>query len=217
MNGRILTTKLKSSDIVEQVCRDFTYEFKDTYEFTKHEIPKDKLPKDYNIGLLIGSSGTGKSLLLKDFGEEEHHDWDSEEAICSHFDSYEEATSKLMGAGFNSIPMWLAPFNILSTGQRYRVNVAKTIKTNSVFDEFTSVIDRGTALGLSNSIQKLIRDEDYRNVVFASVHKDIIPYLKPDWIYDTDNKTLTINSDTYNMESLERVEFVKKQHFMEIK
>jgi ABC-type lipoprotein export system ATPase subunit len=216
MNGKILTTKLKTSDIVKQVCIDFTYEFKDTYEFTKHHIDKSMLPEKYNIGLIIGSSGSGKSLLLNDFGSEEYYEWKKDDAICSHFADYDEAVKKLMGAGFNSIPMWLAPFDILSTGQKYRVNVAKTIKSNSVFDEFTSVIDRGTALGLSNSIQKLIRDENYENVVFASVHKDIIPYLKPDWVYNTDDKTLTINSETYNMENLERVQFVKKQHFMEI-
>jgi ABC-type lipoprotein export system ATPase subunit len=216
MNGDILTTKLKTSDIVKQVCKDFTYEFRDIYEFRKHHIDKKLLPQKYNIGLIIGSSGSGKSLLLNDFGTEEHYEWSMDDAICSHFKDYDDAVKKLMGAGFNSIPMWLAPYNILSTGQKYRVNVAKTIKSDVIFDEFTSVIDRGTALGLSNSIQKLIRDEDYRNVVFASVHKDIIPYLNPDWVYDTDERTLTINSEIYDMESLERVQFIKKQHFMEL-
>ena len=41
-----LTTKLKKTKIVEQVCKDFTYEFKDTYEFEPHIIKEDNLPND---------------------------------------------------------------------------------------------------------------------------------------------------------------------------
>jgi len=211
-----LVTKLKTSEIVKKVCEDFTYEFKDTYEFNTHELSKDKLPKGYNIGLIIGPSGSGKSQLLKEFGKEPDFEWDNEEAVCSHFRDYNDATERLMGAGFNSIPHWLVPFNILSNGQQYRVNLARSINHNIVVDEFSSIIDRSTALGLSNSIQRLIRKKNYKNVVFASVHKDIIPYLNPDWIYNTDDMTLTINSEIYDMTSMEKLEFSKKKHFMEI-
>jgi len=211
-----LKTKLINSDIVKQVCENFTYEFKEEYVFTKHKIDFEKLPKDYNIGLIVGSSGSGKSLLLNDFGTQTFFKWDNNEAVCSQFGSYKDAEKKLMGVGFNSIPQWLVPYNILSTGQRYRVDLAKTIKSNSVYDEFTSVIDRPTALGLSKSLQRLIRTEDYKNVVFASVHEDIIPYLQPDWVYNTVDHTLTINSEVYEMRSMKKIEFVKKGHFLEI-
>jgi len=215
-NGKLIT-KLKHSEIVAKVCLDFTYEFQDTYTFDKHQIDKSVLPKDFNIGLIVGTSGSGKSLLLKEFGYETQTMWSDDDAVCSHFSTYEEATKKLMGAGFNSIPQWLVPYTILSTGQKYRDDLARTIDSDRIYDEFTSVIDRGTALGLSNSIQKLIRDENYTNVVFASVHKDIIPYLQPDWIYNTDDKTLTINSETFNISNLEKIEYTKKKPFMLIK
>jgi len=216
MNGKKLATKLKNSDIVKQVCKDFTYEFKDEYEFVPHYIDKNKLPKDWQVGLIIGTSGSGKSLLLQEFGTHKNPEWDNTEAVCSHFETYEEATKKLLGAGFNSVPQWLVPYDILSTGQKYRVDLARSISDNSVFDEFTSVIDRATALGLSNSIQRLIREENYKNVVFASVHKDIIPYLQPDWVYNTDDHTITINSEIYDIESLEKMQFIRKEPFMEI-
>ena len=71
----ILKTKLESSDIINRVCEEFTYEFKDIYEFDTHELNYDKLPEDFNIGLIIGSSGSGKSLLLKEFGMTINHEY----------------------------------------------------------------------------------------------------------------------------------------------
>jgi len=214
----ILTTKLIKDNIVEAVCRDFTYDFQDEYTFIKHSI-KEHIPTGYGIGLITGTSGTGKSLLLNDMGYEVNVEWEKDKAICSHFNSYEEATERLMGAGFNSIPSWLVPFSILSTGQKYRVNLARSIQSGSIFDEFTSVIDRGTALGLANSVQKYIREKKFTNIVFASVHKDIIPYLQADWVYNTDDKTLEINSKIWDMSldtKTEKVEYKHKQPFMKI-
>ena len=120
--------------------------------------------------------------------------------------------------------MWLAPYNILSTGQKYRADLAKSLTSGVTFDEFTSVIDRNTAKSLSNSIQKFIRKEEMTGIVFASVHKDVIEYLKPCWVYNTDTKKLTINSDIYNDQGTEefyldkkylKKEQKKKIHFME--
>jgi len=214
----MLKTKLVRDDIVDQVCEDFTYEFKDEYIFEEHSIIKD-LPENFGIGLIIGTSGSGKSLLLNKFGTETEVKWDKNSAVCSHFNNYAEATNKLMGAGFNSIPQWLVPYSILSTGQKYRVNLARNLKSGMIADEFTSVIDRGTALSLANSVQKYIRSNNLTNIVFASVHKDIIPYLAPDWTYNTDDKTLEINSKIWDMSvnaKTKNVEYIYKQAFMKI-
>ena len=44
--------------------------------------------QDFNIGLIVGASGSGKSSLLKQFGEEETIvEWDSNKAVCSHFEN----------------------------------------------------------------------------------------------------------------------------------
>ena len=213
----MLKTKLKPSSITEQVCKEFTYEWNPIFEFEVPELDISKLPKDFNIGFITGTSGSGKSLLLKQFGTEETITWNDDNAVCSHFENYEDAVNRLQGVGFNSIPMWLAPRKILSTGQGYRVDLARAIKNGTVRDEFTSFIDRSTALGLCNSLQRYIRNNDITGVVFAGVHKDIIPYLQPDWIFCTDDKTLTINGKIYEVQDMVECVVQKKKEFMIIK
>lgn len=217
-----LKTKIHHCHITDKVRETFTIAKKEFHTFDTHEIAQELIPADFNIGLIVGSSGSGKSLLLDDFGTANYPIWDKR-AIASHFKSYEDAEKRLLGCGLNSIPMWLTPYGILSTGQKYRADTAKMLNHNAVFDEFTSVIDRNTAIALSNSIQKYIRKEQLQGVVFASVHRDIIEYLKPDWMYDTDTRKLTINADTYK--ELNETEYLdkryikiddnKKVHFME--
>ncbi len=214
-----LKTKIHHCPITDKIHEVFTIQKKNFHEFKKHKINKELIPENFNIGAIVGSSGSGKSLLLKEFGFANHYTW-SGKAIASHFKDYQDAEKRLLGAGLNSIPMWLAPYNILSTGQKYRADLAKNIQDNVVFDEFTSVIDRNTAKSVSNSISKFIRDENIIGVVFASVHKDILEYLKPDWAYDTDTRILTI-SDTYEEQDIYLdKKFIKKDnkqkpHFME--
>lgn len=215
-----LKTKIHHCEITDQIRDIFTIEKKEYHVFEPHHLDDSIIPDDFNIGCIVGSSGSGKSLLLKEFGGGNYYTWTSK-AIASHFLDYHDAEERLLGAGLNSIPMWLAPYNILSTGQKYRADLAKSIKNNVTFDEFTSVIDRNTAISLSNSIQKFIRKKDYKGIVFASVHKDILEYLKPDWVYDTDTRKLTVNSDVYKKEEIYldkqyiKIENKKKIHFME--
>lgn len=192
-----MITALKESDITKKVQEAFTIEYKTEYEFIEHEVNIDF---EYNIGFITGQSGSGKSLLLKKFGTEKIVEWNEDDAVCSHFKNYDDAVDRLQAVGFNSVPQWLLPRRILSTGQGYRVDLARSIKSFTVRDEFTSTIDRNTAMGLSNSLQKYIRQNKFKNIVFAGVHQDVISFLKPDWIYNTDDRTLTINKNNYNIE-----------------
>jgi len=208
----VLVTELQKDAITDEVCKHFTYKYNNVHEFVLHTLPE--LPI-YNIGLITGNSGSGKSLLLKELGKSVTLEYDKAKAVCSHFKDFNDAQERLLGAGFNSIPEWLVPWHILSTGQKYRVDLARSIGTGTVFDEFTSVIDRNTALGLCNSIQKYIRDKDFRNVVFASVHCDIIPYLNPDWVYDTNTREITFNKDKYDIKN-NKLSKLTKQFFMKI-
>ena len=67
--------------------------------------------------------------------------------------------------------------------------MARRLKDNAVIDEFTSVVNREVAISCSSSIAKYIRSNGLKNIVFASCHDDIIPYLSPNWIYNTDTKS----------------------------
>ncbi len=219
----MLKTKIEHCSITDEIHKIFTLEKQEYFMFKEHKIPDNLLPDNFSIGLIVGSSGSGKSLLLKKFGDYVQPKW-KQKAIASHFKDFKDCEDRLMGAGLNSIPTWLAPYNILSNGQKYRADVARNLDDGSVFDEFTSVIDRNTAKSLSNSIQKYIRNKNLKSIVFACPHHDIEEYLKPDWVYDTDTKKLTVNAEFYK--ELNETEYLdkkyikidnqKKVHFMEI-
>ena len=181
------TNNLPNDDISLEVIKDFTIT---GIAFNKHQKPE---VSDFQIGYIVGSSGSGKSVLLKEFNTERIHKWEG--PVCSNFTSYPQAKNRLLGAGLSSIPAWLKPYEHLSTGQKYRADLAIKMENNAVFDEFTSVLDRNTAKGLSAGIQKFIRENDIKGVVFAGPHRDVIQYLKPDWVFDTDQGQLYQDQD----------------------
>ncbi len=207
----MLKTKIQHDKITREVCRIFTLDLPEYYTFEPHL--KFKI-NDFQIGVIVGSSGSGKSLLLKEFGNIEDVQW-SPKPICSHFKDYEDAESRLLGAGLSSIPVWLAPYNVLSNGQKYRAQVARQLKNGAVFDEFTSVIDRDTSMALASSVYSYIKRQNLQKVVFATPHHDIIDYLKPDWVYDTDKHQLTLNSTVYGTKAPKENDLGRLRKIME--
>ena len=179
-----LSSSIIEDDITKEVSKVFDYEFKGS---VTEEIHIPNFPKEFQIGLIVGSSGSGKSTILHNaFGEEKVVDWDRNKAIASHFSSYQEATEKFGAVGLNSIPTWLKPYNVLSNGEKFRANMARSLEDDAVIDEFTSVVNREVAISCSCSISKYIRKKGLKRIVFCSCHDDIIPYLSPDWVYNTD-------------------------------
>ena len=144
---------------------------------------------DWNIGVIYGGSGTGKTSLLKQFGNLIEDKFDNEKPLISNFDFLEpkEATLLLSAMGLSSVPTWLRPFALLSNGEQYRARLAYKVasaKDNEVIliDEFTSVVDRDVAKSMSSAIQKYIRREN-KKIILASCHFDIMEWLLPDWTY----------------------------------
>ena len=84
--------------------------------------------KDKSFIGIIGKNGTGKSTLLKEFGNEEQFVWDDSKCIASHFDNPQDAINRLTSVGLNSVPSWTKPYNVLSNGEKFRVNLARKIK-----------------------------------------------------------------------------------------
>ena len=183
-----LHTEVEQDEITEKISNSFDYKFTG---FVDTVISVPKFPTEFQIGLIVGSSGSGKSTLAKKFGEMATVHWDNNRSIASHFESFEDASSHFGAVGLNSIPTWLKPYSVLSTGEKFRADMARCLYDGAVIDEFTSVVNRECAVSCSNSISKYIRANGLNNIVFVSCHDDIIDYLQPDWIYDTDKQELT--------------------------
>jgi len=95
--------------------------------------------------------------------------------------------------GFSSPPSWLKPYAVLSNGEKMRVDLARALLENRdviVFDEYTSVVDRDVAKVCSLAVNKAIRNQK-KKFIAVSCHDDIIEWLQPDWVYDTNQQTFS--------------------------
>ena len=179
-----------------------TEKIKGMFDVDKDEIKKEfdvDIPienKSWNIGLIVGASGTGKTTIakevFKDFDLFKGFEW-SEKAVVDDFDEKfgaKEITEALSKVGFSSPPDWLKPFGVLSNGQKMRVELARLILESDkpvIYDEFTSVVDRQVAQIGSSAIQKFIRKNN-KQFIAVSCHYDIEEWLEPDWVYDVNKK-----------------------------
>jgi ABC-type lipoprotein export system ATPase subunit/GNAT superfamily N-acetyltransferase len=179
-----LHSRVREDETTLAVSQKFDYDFNGEVE-TEIKVPH--FHGEFQIGLIVGSSGSGKSTLLKRcFGQEEEIAWDNSKSIVSNFDGADSGMELLSAVGLSSIPSWCKPYNVLSSGEKFRADLARRLHSNSVIDEFTSVVNRDVAKSCSYAVQKYIREHGLNNIVFASCHDDIAEYLQPDWIYNTD-------------------------------
>ena len=74
-----------------------------------------------------------------------------------------------------------------------RVDLARKMLDSDfvVFDEFTSVVDREVAKTMCIAINKMISKNKDKKFVAISCHYDIIEYLQPDWVFDTNEMKQT--------------------------
>lgn len=147
---------------------------------------KPNLSPDFHIGVIVGSSGSGKSTLLKQFGIEEPPIWFPSRAIISHFENPDDAINRLTSVGLNTVPSWYKPYHVLSNGEKFRADLARKIEDGAVIDEFTSVVDRNVAKAASVALCRYIKKNNIKNIVLSTCHRDILEWLEPDWIIDTD-------------------------------
>lgn len=181
-----LTSTVEMDELTEDLIRPFDHDSDGTEKFYPYLLPLRLPHKNFSLGVIVGASGTGKSTLLKNFGTPVVPNWDSNRSIASHFESPVDASERFAAAGLMSVPEWVKPYHVLSTGQKFRADLARQLQNNCVIDEFTSVVDRNVAKAASTSMSRYIRRNDIKNVVLATCHRDIIEFLEPDWIIDTD-------------------------------
>lgn len=158
--------------------------------------------KDWNIGLIVGPSGSGKSTVAKElFAEDvvESFDWPQGAALVDAFPEdmgVKEICAVLSSVGFSSPPSWLRPWRNLSTGERFRADIARAIvepREVVVMDEFSSVVDRTVARIGSAAVAKAVRRRGGRFIA-VSCHYDIEDWLQPDWIYQPHAEQFTWRS-----------------------
>ena len=147
--------------------------------------------ESWNIGLIVGPSGAGKTTVAKAlFGHFEPFDWGERPLIDDFPRSVpaQEACALLTSVGLGSPPSWLRPFQTLSTGEQFRATVARALAEPdelAVIDEFTSTVDRQVAQISSHATQKAVRRQG-RQLVAISCHFDLEAWLQPDWVYRPD-------------------------------
>lgn len=182
MTAPVLTSRVDQDEITAAISAAFDFAFDGETEFSPPEFTP---PASYGIGLIVGPSGSGKSTILRGIGVDDASPWDASRAIASHFISSEDAIARLGAVGLNSIPAWLRPYEALSTGEKFRADLAIRIKDGAVIDEFTSVVDRNVARACSVALRRYVDAQGVRNLTLASCHYDIIEWLQPDWYFDT--------------------------------
>jgi len=159
--------------------------------FTKYDLADvdeeiEVPPRPQGSVLLVGSSGSGKTTILKQWGMKDTISLQESVPIIEQFSSPEEGEQWLIAAGLRTVPAWRRPPNELSNGELHRAHIALIASQGGTFfDEFTSLVDRHTARALCISINRL----KTANYTFASCHTDITAWLSVDHIYDTDAAT----------------------------
>lgn len=155
--------------------------------------------KKWSVGLIVGGSGTGKSTIAKEcFGDAyiSSYTYTARSVVddMPSGKSIKDIEQTFTSVGFASPPSWLKPYAVLSNGEKMRVDLARSILEDHklvVFDEFTSVVNREVAKTASFAIAKAVRKQG-KQFVAVACHRDIIDWLQPDWVYDTDERRFFI-------------------------
>lgn len=169
---------------------------KNTVEHFHAQLPE--LDAEWQIGLIVGPSGSGKTSIARKVYPlaskiAEELTWNPDQSVIDDFDqqlSVKQITGTLTAVGFSSPPSWLKPFHVLSGGEQFRATLARALLSPHellIFDEFTSVVDRTVATIASAALAKGLRKDRFtvKKFVAVSCHYDIVPWLTPDWIFDT--------------------------------
>lgn len=172
-----------------------TYDMQ-TSKIEEHFVGDLDLPEKWNIGLIVGRSGSGKTTIARElFGDYIIDKYDyTNDNILDDMPSGVPMTDiykTLNSCGFSSPPSWLKPYSVLSNGEKMRCDIARACleqRDMIVFDEFTSVVDRTVAQIGSFALQKAIRSNS-KKFIAVTCHYDVQDWLMPDWVFNTDTMT----------------------------
>lgn len=195
MSKILLKTNVLHDNYTKYACENFDLQINDT---VITEIPSINLRElenfEWNIGLICGNSGSGKSTILKHIGNVLTPVYDYNKSIISQFPhlTEQEVTELFYSVGLSSVPLWLHKPNELSNGERNRLDICWILANSNpneyiLIDEFTSVVNRECAKSLSFALQRYVKEKKLK-VILASCHYDIIEWVNPDWIFNLNKK-----------------------------
>lgn len=149
--------------------------------------------RPWSIGLVVGPSGCGKSTIARhlwpnEIRSTETLSWHPQQSVLDSFPaamSVKDVCALLSSVGFSSPPAWLRPYHVLSTGQKFRVSLARVLAETTalaVVDEFSSVVDRTVAQVSSAALAKTVRQRG-QQFIAITCHEDVEEWLQPDWVY----------------------------------
>lgn len=172
-----------------------TYDLQ-TNNISEHFVGDIDLPDNWQVGLIVGNSGTGKTTIARELFPDSYVTNFEYTHECLLDDMPENASVSeicraLTSVGFSSTPSWLKSYDVLSNGEKMRCDLARAILMPQklfVFDEFTSVVDRNVAKVGSFAMQKAIRKTD-KQFIAVTCHYDVEDWLLPDWVFDTNSMT----------------------------
>lgn len=183
-----MTAYIEIDKNIAEIKKYFDYDFDGSNAVYPFELPE--LP-EFKTLVITGSSGSGKSTLLKEFNNYKNGQFNFDNrAIISQMDDFDKITRRFNCIGLCSVPTWCKPYNVLSVGESFRANVALSLDNYTLYDEFTSTIDRNVAKSTAKGLSKLIERENLHHIVLCSCHNDYIPFLDPDIVIDTDEEKI---------------------------
>lgn len=185
----VRNSEIKNTFKVSKIMSDFDVKAEHSDETFTGSI---EYPDEWQIGLIVGGSGTGKTTIAKELYGDLIYD-DFEYTAASVIDdmpseNVEEIQRMFYTVGFGSVPSWLKPYHVLSNGEKMRVDLARKLLSEEtiVFDEFTSVVDRQVAKVMSIAIKKTMKHFPEKRFIAIGCHHDVIEFLQPDWLFNTD-------------------------------
>lgn len=193
MGKFVLKSQFNEDEYTAYVCAEYDIQDK---EITTTEIPILKLEEieddNWNILLLLGNSGSGKSTILRSLGDISESKYDENKPIISQFPNLtpKEVCDLFCSVGLSSVPTWLRKPHELSNGERARLDLCASIANNDgiiLIDEFTSVVNRDVAKSMSYALQRYVREKD-KKIILASCHFDLVNWLRPDYIFNINKK-----------------------------
>ena len=107
-----LVSRVTLDESLNKLNSCFDYDFEGENKFYPFKLPEFIKNLNFQILVITGASGSGKSTFSKYFGQVENITWDNSNAIISNFEDADDAVRKLGAVGLNSIPTWCKPRHV---------------------------------------------------------------------------------------------------------